>query len=104
MLDIDLNTRADLTTIYVKFTIADDPSGPVYAVAWIKSAKNVVIGFALPETVNDESLIAAPTGMMYKGITKYYRLLPEVPLPPTLSEWARIAFEQVNAGRTHNDG
>lgn len=100
VLGVAPNTRADLTTIYVKFAVANDLTAPVYAVAWLKTAKNVVIGFALPDTVSDHSLIAAPPGMTYKGLTKYFRLSPSVPLPADISEWARMSFEQVNARKT----
>ena len=100
VLAVGPSTRADLTTIYVKFIITDNTTAPVYAVAWLKTARNVVIGFALPDTINDELLTAAPTGMTYKGITKYFRLEPDRPLPPTITEWARIAFDEVTAQET----
>jgi hypothetical protein len=99
VLGVAPNTRAELTTIYVKFSVADEPTAPVYAVAWLKTAKNVVIGFALPEAVNDPSLTVAPTGMTYKGITKYWRLSPEEALSADISNWARTSFEAVNARR-----
>src|SRR5690349_2824932 len=87
VLSVAPNTRADLTTIYVKFVISADATSPVYAVAWLKTAKNVVIGFALPESIQDESLESAPTGMTYKGITKYFRVTADAALPPSISEW-----------------
>lgn len=104
VLAVSTNTRAELTTIYVKFCVVDEPTAPVYAVAWLKTAKNVVIGFALPETVSDASLTVAPAGMTYKGITKYWRLLPDEPLSPEVSNWAQIAFEAVNARRNQDAG
>ena len=96
VLNVAPKSRAELTTIYVKFVISHEPMAPVYAVAWLKTAKNVVIGFALPEAVIDGALTEAPAGMMYKGLTKYFRLSPGVPLPPSISEWARLAFDEVN--------
>jgi hypothetical protein len=97
VLGIAPNTRAELTTIYVKFLIAADPTSPVYAVAWLKSAKKVVIGFALPDDIVHELLENAPFGMTYKGLTKYFRLSPGIPLPRDVAEWARIAFDEVTA-------
>jgi hypothetical protein len=88
-------THAALTTIYVKFAVSDAPTAPVYAVAWLKTAKNIVIGFALPEVLLDESLTAAPPGMTYKGITKYFRLTPGEPLPDKIDDWAGSAFRSV---------
>jgi hypothetical protein len=97
VLAVSPRARAELTTIYVKFAIDTDPTAPVYAVAWLKSAKNVVIGFALPEATDDAALISAPTGMMYKGITKYLRVLPDAPLPDAVTEWARVSFADIVA-------
>lgn len=95
VLEVSPTSRAELTTIYVKFAVSNEPTSPVYAVAWVKTSKNVVIGFALPESVIDDDLTEAPHGMMYKGITKYYRLSASTPIPSKISEWARAAYQNV---------
>jgi hypothetical protein len=106
VLAVGPDTRAELTTIYVKFSISCAPNAPVYAVAWLKTAKNVVIGFSLPEDADDPLLMPAPSGMRYKGITKYFRLTPGESLPAGFSDWAHRAFLEATSGgkkRSRND-
>ena len=89
------STRAVLTTIYVKFTVAEEPSSEVYCVTWIKSAKNIVFGFALPECASSPLLESAPPGMRYKGLTKYFKIRPCEDVPEEFASWARAAFDSV---------
>jgi hypothetical protein len=94
------STRAELTTIYVKFSISGDASAPVYAVAWLKTSKNVVIGFALPEDFDAPLLTSAPAGMKYKGLTKYFRIVPDAVLPVEIQHWARLAYSEVTSEKS----
>lgn len=91
------STRAELTTIYVKFAISGEASAPVYAVAWLKSSKNVVVGFALPEDFDAPLLTSAPAGMKYKGLTKYFRIVPDAVLPDEIQHWARLAYSEITS-------
>ncbi len=93
-------TRAELTTIYAKFAVSHEVNSAVYAVVWLKTAKNVVIGFSLPDTFADDFLTDAPPGMMYKGLTKYFLVKPGTPVPTTVKHWARVAFN-VASGVDH---
>lgn len=85
-----------LTTIYVKFTIGSGAASPVYAVMWLKTSKEVTVGLAMPEPL-DEGLGAAPPRMSYKGITGYFSLKVGDSVPEKLSFWAQKAFQTIVA-------
>lgn len=93
LLNVDPTTYGQLTTIYVKYTLSAEPSSPVYAVAWIKTSKQVVVGLSLPESTDDPLLGQPPAGTKYKGLTKYFLIRPGDSVPERLSEWARTAHE-----------
>src|SRR3954451_7993504 len=78
LLSVSPDATSELTTIYVKFMASKTT---VYAVAWVKSSKELVIGLSLPDGAESPSLMTAPTGMTYKGLTKYLRLLPGDAIP-----------------------
>lgn len=82
----------ELTTIYVKYQVSQSPSSPVFAVVWLKNSAQIVLGLALPDSVESPLLGPAPKGMTYKGITKYFTLKPEDPVPSELSTWAGVAY------------
>ena len=98
MSDVLLDTHPDcagvLTTIYVKYQISGSASSPVFAVAWLRSSQ-LVLGLALPDTIESRLLGPPPKGMTYKGLTKYLTLKPGDSLPTVLSDWARVAYEHV---------
>lgn len=95
LLSVDPDTFADLTTIYIKFTLTNAASSPVYAVMWVKSSKQLVVGLALPEDMHSEGLGPAPKGMNYKSLTGYFAVEPGTPVPVELAGWAKEAFENV---------
>ena len=82
-----------LTTIYVKYQMTSDSNSGVFAVAWRKTSKQIVLGLALPESYESSLLGPAPIGTKYKGITKYLTIRPGDSLPEELSQWAKSAFE-----------
>lgn len=88
---------SELTTVYVKF-MRDCGSREVYAVVWIKSSKQLVIGLALPEDVDAPEFTSAPRGTSYRGLTKYLCLRPSDDAPQALSEWAKQAEYAVGMG------
>jgi hypothetical protein len=94
LLAVGPETCGQLTTIYVKYT-GSPAATEVYAVVWIKTSKQLVVGLALPESVEDPELGDPPSGTRYKGLTKYFVLRPGDPIPGRLSEWARAAYEHV---------
>jgi hypothetical protein len=89
-----------LTTIYVKYQIASAPNSAVFAVVWLKNSKQIVLGLALPEEFESPLLGPAPTGMKYKGITKYLTLKPGEQVPAELHQWASTAFANVSNEKT----
>jgi hypothetical protein len=84
-----------LTTIYVKYQVDRKPNSGVFAVAWLKNSKQIVLGLALPDDIESPLLGTAPAGMKYKGITKYLTIQPGDQLPAELAAWAKTAFENV---------
>ena len=90
------NSGSQLTTIYVKFTVGQEPSSPVFAVAWLKSSKRLVIGFAMPDGFQSERLGSAPSGMSYKGLTHYLTIESGDEVPGVLLTWAKTAYENVS--------
>jgi hypothetical protein len=97
LLNVNCATAGVLTTIYVKYQTASAASSDVYAVAWLKNSKQIVVGLALPESVESELLGPAPKGMSYRGITKYITLKPGDQIPPELTSWAETAYQSVIA-------
>jgi hypothetical protein len=97
LLNVAPDAQADMTTIYVKFTVTAENLSPVYAVAWIKNSKRWVTGLALPGDFEDPRLGPAPPQKKYTGLTKYFTVTPEDNLPEDLSEWAKLAHQRVVA-------
>ena len=102
LLSVDPSTYADLTTIYIKFTLTNDPTSPVYAVMWVKSAKRLVVGLALPEQDLPDELGPAPPRMTYKGLTGYFAVEPDDAVPTALGNWAEHAFTFVSSHMSSN--
>src|SRR5262245_34304428 len=75
------NAVGVLTTIYVKYQVDSKSNSAVFAVAWLKNSKQIVLGLALPDAYESPLLVEAPAGMNYKGITKYLVIKPGDQLP-----------------------
>jgi hypothetical protein len=95
LLSVAPDSKGELTTIYVKFSIAGKPSSPVYAVVWVKTSKALTVGLALPEGYQDDELGPPPQGMRYKGLTKYFTITPADEVPGRLRELADVAYRHV---------
>lgn len=93
-LGVDAESRGELTTIYVKFSITTQIGEQVYAVVWLRSSKQLVIGMSLPDEIESPMLGAAPKRCSYKGLTKYFTICPGDALPNELEGWAKQAYEQ----------
>jgi hypothetical protein len=93
-------TASQLTTIYVKFCTTT-AMNEVYAVVWIKTSKQIVVGMSLPDDVEDARLGPAPKGHTYKGLTKFFTVTHDDPIPDGLLRWAKLAYETASgtAGR-----
>jgi hypothetical protein len=99
LLSVAPEAKAELTTIYVKYCTA--PAGTqVYAVAWLKTSKEIVVGMSLPESVEHPRLEDARPGMKYRGLTKYFEVTVDNPVPDELEAWARLAYETATSPKT----
>jgi hypothetical protein len=96
LLGVAPETIGVLTTIYVKFQVTATPGANVYAVAWMKNSKQLVIGLALKDDVESPLLGSAPVGMKYKGITKYFIIVPGQEVPEDFGAWAKAAYDNVS--------
>jgi hypothetical protein len=93
LLDVSPDAVGELTTIYVKYQVNAIPQAKVFAVAWLKTSKQIVVGLALPADYESPELGPAPAGMKYRGITKYFRVEPGGIVPSELPAWARVAYQ-----------
>ena len=97
------DTKAELTTIYVKYCTTQAGT-EVYAVAWLKTSKEIVVGMSLPESIDHPRLGIARPGMRYKGLTKYFgQLQAKKPVPVELESWARLAYSTVTCPKVSED-
>src|SRR5438128_762712 len=92
LLGVDENASSELTTIYVKYKITQDPLAAVYGVVWLKSSKQLWLGLALPDIPPHHCLVSAPAGMRYKNLNAYCRLDEMDRLPPEFTNWIKNAF------------
>ena len=88
----------ELTTIYVKYGDALAGTMP-YAVMWIKKSSSIVIGLALPASIDVPSLASAPAGCKYAGLTRYLCLNAGDEVPAELASWAKEAYRYRYGGR-----
>lgn len=97
LLSVSPDTASQLTTIYVKFCTTS-AMNQVYAVVWIKTSKAIVVGLSLPDDFEDERLDSAPKGHSYKGLTKFFTVTTESPVPTPLLRWAQLAYDTARGG------
>jgi len=92
LLSVSPDTRSQLTTIYVKFCTTNGMS-EVFAVVWIKTSKALIVGLSLPKDFEDVGLGPPPTGLAYKGLTKFFTVTLDDPIPNGLLGWAKLAYK-----------
>jgi hypothetical protein len=97
LLGVSPDAFGELTTIYIKYAVSNVATAAVYAVVWIKSAKQLVVGMALPADVSHPELVPPPHGTKYKGLTGYLVLKPGDIVPANIELWAKSAFEAVSS-------
>lgn len=100
LMAVSPTAQNELTTIYVKFTTKETGDAP-YAVMWIKSSKELTIGFSLPEDYAADGLGDAPKGCKYGGLTRYFQLANGGTLPSNVSRWSEAAY--LHAKATSNE-
>ena len=99
LLSVSPDTASQLTTIYVKFGTSS-AMNRVYAVVWLKNSKSIVVGLSLPEGFDAAGLEPPIQGHVYKGLTKYFTVDLDKPVPESLLQWAKLAFETATEATT----
>lgn len=95
LLNVSSEARGQLTTIYVKYT-SSPTSDHVYAVVWLKSSKEILVGLAMPDTAPEPKRREPFPGTKYKGLTRYFALRPGDTVPERITEWAMAAYEHIH--------
>lgn len=93
--DTSPDAVGELTTVYVKFTIDSTEDSSVYAVAWLKNSRKWIVGLALPESFEDPIFVDPPK--RYVGLTKYFYVEPDDPIPTLLTQWTADAYKNIVA-------
>lgn len=93
LLSVSDEATARLTTIYVKYQVASESSDPVFAVAWVKTSREIVVGLAFPEERVPDTLKPPLAGMLYPGLTGYLVLRAGDQIPAEFGDWARTAHQ-----------
>ena len=86
-----------LTTIYVKYQVDASPDSAVFAVIWLKSSSQIVVGMALTSGTASPHLVKAPKSLSYKGLSGYLVLGPGSELPGEFAAWAQEAYLNATA-------
>lgn len=93
LLGVSGEATARLTTIYVKYQVAAEATDPVFAVAWVKTSREIVVGMAFPENKVPSTLSPPLAGMLYPGLTGYLVLRPGDEIPTEFGDWAKTAHQ-----------
>jgi hypothetical protein len=96
-LSVSPDADSKLLNTYVKFTTRTDPNSPVFAVVWLKSGKQMMVGLALPEEYDARELGPAPLGTTYKGLNKYFIVQRGGTVPEGFAEWAGRAYQNASS-------
>lgn len=94
LLAVSPTTNGQLTTIYIKYSGPETGNQP-YGVLWIKKARELTLGLALPEDVEAPQLVKAPRGCTYAGLTKYVVLESGDELPEEIADWVKMAYDNL---------
>jgi hypothetical protein len=98
LLSVAPEAKAELMRIYVKYCTT--PAGTeVYAVAWLRTSKEIVVGMSLPESVEHPRLGPPRPGMRYMGLTKYFGFDVDNPVPDEFEAWAKLAYETATSAK-----
>jgi hypothetical protein len=97
LLQVSPTSRGELTRIYIKYTTAETGAQP-FAVMWVRSSSEVVIGLALPPDYCVGEITKPLKPIAYSGLTTYFCLTAKDELPAGIREWSMAAY--ANALRT----
>ena len=93
LLEVNDGIQNELTTIYVKFFKIVDGNQVIFAVVWIKTSKQMVIGLSLPENIKCDSFVKTPKGCIYKGLTKHLVIESDGIIPSNFKMLCKKAFD-----------
>ena len=80
-----------LTTIYIKYSSPETNDQP-FSVVWVKKASEIIVGLSLPDDTDYPSLVTAPKGCKYAGITRYLVVKSKEDVPLVFDEWVDVAY------------
>ena len=91
LLAVSPQTRSQLTTIYVKFCV-DDKLDTVYAVVWLKTSRQIVVGLNLSEEQRPLAVPRSMPGHAYKNLNAYFVIDPDDVMPNGLFDSIPAAY------------
>ncbi len=91
LLHVSPTARGELTRIYIKYTTVETGPQP-FAVMWVRSSSEVVIGLALPADFCVGEITKPQKPIAYSGLTTYFCLTAKDELPVGIREWSRAAY------------
>jgi hypothetical protein len=92
LLGVSPQAASALATIYVKY-LPSTSDKRVFAVVWIKTSKQILVGLSLPNDFDSQLLGEAPKGTKYAGLTKYFTVTVDDDIPTEFLGWAKSAYE-----------
>ncbi|HEY4312279.1 MAG TPA: hypothetical protein VGN12_22715 [Pirellulales bacterium] len=91
LLGVSPTSQGELTRIYIKYTTAETGSQP-FAVMWVRSSSELVIGLALPPDFPVGQIRAPLRPIAYSGLTTYFCLSAVDSLPAGIETWSAAAY------------
>ena len=91
LLQVSPTVRGELTRIYIKYTTAETGSQP-FAVMWVRSSSEIVIGLALPADFCVGEIRKPLKPIAYSGLTTYVCLSAKDELPTGIGAWSIAAY------------
>ena len=90
-LGVSPTSRGELTRIYIKYTTSETGCQP-FAVMWVRSSSEIVIGLALPPDFCVGNIRAPLKPIAYSGLTTYFCLTAQDTLPVDIAAWSMAAY------------
>jgi hypothetical protein len=91
LLGVSPTSRGELTRIYIKYTTAETGCQP-FAVMWVRSSSEIVIGLALPPDFHIGKIRAPLKPIAYSGLTTYFCLSARDAFPAGIETWSAAAY------------
>ena len=93
LMNVSSDTNCEWFGCYARFTASIAPKSQPFAAVWLKTNRRLIVGLALPEAYEAEELGPAPTGTVYKGLTKYLTVERDSAVPEQFADWTRMAYQ-----------